>query len=114
MKQGQQPVTKQEFDEGMQMVTNAFENVVTKEDLKNALEPYATKKDLKQYATKEDLQEVKKELLSEMEKFATKEDMVEMKDEMKSLFVSAVERIEDSVLVTQREHGRRITALERR
>lgn len=102
MKQNDRPVTKAEFDEGMQMVTNAFENVVTheslKETLKDALEPYATK---------QDLQEVKEELLDELKKYATKDDMRGMLD-------SAVERIEDSVLVTQRDHGRRITALERR
>ncbi len=89
MKQADKPVTKAEFDEGMQMVTNAFENVVTKKDLEEALIPYATK---------EDLQEVKEEILGEM----------------KSMFESAVERIEDSVLVTQRNQEKRITALERR
>lgn len=89
MKQADKSVTKAEFDEGMQMVTNAFENVATKEDLK-------------QYATKEDLKEALQDF---------KEEIV---DEMRSVFESAVERIEDGVLVTQRDHDKRITVLERR
>lgn len=105
MKQDDRPVTKAEFDEGMQMVTNAFENVATKEDLK----AYATKADLK-----EALQDFKEEIVDELKKFATKEDVQNSTEEMKSIFESAVERIKDNVLVTQRDHEKRITELERR
>lgn len=49
--------------------------MVTKDDLKNALIPYATKEDLKQFATKDDLKQ-----------FATKDDLQKSTVEILSAF----------------------------
>ncbi len=108
------PITKKEFqeemDENMQLIANAFENVATKEDLKQ----FATKEDLKEYATKKDLQKA-------LEPYATKEEMKEalqqlrkeVKEDTQEALESLYERMESSVLKVQHNHEQRIVAIER-
>ncbi|OGY36407.1 MAG: hypothetical protein A3E36_01465 [Candidatus Andersenbacteria bacterium RIFCSPHIGHO2_12_FULL_45_11b] len=76
-KDNQKTVTHAEFHEGMQMIANAFEKVVTKDELKNTLKNYPTKQDLKKA----------------LEPYATKADLKEVKIEMKHMVDDAVERI---------------------
>ena len=94
-----QSITRAEMDENMQLIAQAFEKVATKDDLKKVLEPYATKDDLKKalepYATKDDLKA-----------YATKDDIGRM-------LISAIERIESSVVNVQHGHEKRITVLEK-
>lgn len=92
------PLTKKEFhkemDTNMQIVNEAFEQVVTKEDLKTALAPYVTKKYLKE------------ELKKALKPYATKEDIKAMLDEN-------FERLDKSTFKTLQNHERRIQIIER-
>ncbi|HLC48970.1 MAG TPA: hypothetical protein VJI96_01115 [Candidatus Andersenbacteria bacterium] len=79
-------IVQEIIDANMQLVANAFERVATKEDIKNLITEERLKKALEPYATKED---------------------------MKEIMESLVERFENSVFATLKNHEQRITTLER-
>lgn len=91
------PLTQKEFheemDANMQLVNEAFEQVVTKkglkEELKRALEPYVTKEYLKEA----------------LKPYATKEDIKAMLDEN-------FERLDKSIFKTLQNHEHRIKVIE--
>ncbi len=115
MKNDTDPVTKKEFREGLdefaQMVNSSFEQVATKEDLKQCVTKQDLKDELKKFVTKDDLKEelkkfaTKEDLKKELKNYATKEDIRAMNEEL-------FERLDNSTFKQLHNHEIRIQKLE--
>ncbi len=105
-----EPLTRGEFNEAMQLVAGAFERVATKEDLK-------------QFATKDDLQQLRQQLVEDKKEMIQR--MADDKEEILRQLAATAEIITDqsagahrddisSIKEKQERHEERIGTVEER